>query len=47
MLHYSSVQFGLELVPKDYEMDTSYPFKKFDIISMVPVYKVPCITILL
>ncbi|CAH8275091.1 unnamed protein product [Arabidopsis lyrata] len=34
-----SHKVGLELVPKDYEMDTSYPFKKFDIISMVPVYK--------
>lgn len=34
-------QVGLELVPKDYEMDTSCPFKKLDIISMVPVYKVP------
>ncbi|KFK29334.1 hypothetical protein AALP_AA7G120400 [Arabis alpina] len=34
-----SHKVGLELVPKDYDMDTSYPFKKFDIISMVPVYK--------
>ncbi|XP_010448033.1 PREDICTED: protein TSS [Camelina sativa] len=34
-----SHKVGLELVPKDYEMDTSFPFKKFDIISMVPVYK--------
>nr|XP_043619681.1 protein TSS-like [Erigeron canadensis] len=30
---------GLELVPKDYDMDSAYPFKKADIISMVPVYK--------
>ncbi|KAL0754447.1 hypothetical protein Bca101_092115 [Brassica carinata] len=34
-----SQKVGLELVPKDYEMDTSSPFKKLDIISMVPVYK--------
>ncbi|KAM6552996.1 hypothetical protein CsatB_013758 [Cannabis sativa] len=30
---------GLELVPKDYDMDSSSPFQKSDIISMVPVYK--------
>ncbi|KAG2263037.1 hypothetical protein Bca52824_070116 [Brassica carinata] len=34
-----SHKVGLELVPKDYEMETSCPFKKLDIISMVPVYK--------
>ncbi|XP_071933000.1 protein REDUCED CHLOROPLAST COVERAGE 2 [Coffea arabica] len=27
------------LVPRDYDMDTSCPFKKTDIISMIPVYK--------
>ncbi|KAB1212001.1 Clustered mitochondria protein [Morella rubra] len=30
---------GLELVPRDYDMDSSLPFRKSDIISMVPVYK--------
>ncbi|XP_059635933.1 protein REDUCED CHLOROPLAST COVERAGE 2 [Cornus florida] len=30
---------GLELVPRDYDMDSAYPFKKSDIVSMVPVYK--------
>ncbi|KAK4431900.1 protein TSS [Sesamum alatum] len=30
---------GLELVPRDYDMDTPFPFKKSDVISMVPVYK--------
>lgn len=30
---------GLELVPRDYDMDSTSPFKKSDIISMVPVYK--------
>ncbi|GKD40067.1 protein TSS, partial [Tanacetum coccineum] len=30
---------GLELVPRDYDMDSAYLFKKADIISMVPVYK--------
>ncbi|XP_077214397.1 protein REDUCED CHLOROPLAST COVERAGE 3-like [Tasmannia lanceolata] len=32
-------KLGLELVPKDYVMDIPNPFKKSDIISMVPVYK--------
>ncbi|KAI4377268.1 hypothetical protein MLD38_014928 [Melastoma candidum] len=30
---------GLELVPRDFDMDTPSPFKTTDIISMVPVYK--------
>ncbi|KAK7281559.1 hypothetical protein RIF29_09661 [Crotalaria pallida] len=30
---------GLELVPKDYDMDTASPFRNSDIISMVPIYK--------
>ncbi|XP_061355270.1 protein REDUCED CHLOROPLAST COVERAGE 2 isoform X2 [Gastrolobium bilobum] len=30
---------GLELVPRDYDMDTASPFRKSDIVSMVPVYK--------
>ncbi|XP_011079362.1 protein TSS [Sesamum indicum] len=30
---------GLELVPRDYDMDSPLPFKKSDVISMVPVYK--------
>ncbi|KAJ0090738.1 hypothetical protein Patl1_14488 [Pistacia atlantica] len=34
-----SHKVGLELVPRDYDMDTAYPFRKSDIISMVPVYK--------
>ncbi|XP_044463968.1 protein TSS-like [Mangifera indica] len=34
-----SNKVGLELVPRDYDMDTAYPFRKTDIISMVPVYK--------
>uniref|UniRef100_A0A1J3JXP1 Clustered mitochondria protein n=1 Tax=Noccaea caerulescens TaxID=107243 RepID=A0A1J3JXP1_NOCCA len=34
-----SHKVGLELVPKDYDVDTPYPFNKLDIISMVPVYK--------
>lgn len=33
-------QVGIELVPKDYDMDSASPFQKSDIISMVPVYKV-------
>lgn len=34
-----SHKVGLELVPRDYDMDTPSPFKKSDIVSMVPVYK--------
>lgn len=30
---------GLEIVPRDYDMDSATPFKKSDIISMVPLYK--------
>ncbi|KAG8379796.1 hypothetical protein BUALT_Bualt07G0126600 [Buddleja alternifolia] len=30
---------GLELVPKDYDLESSAPFKKSDIISIVPVCK--------
>ncbi|XVE98631.1 hypothetical protein REPUB_Repub03eG0123200 [Reevesia pubescens] len=34
-----SHKVGLELVPRDYDMDTPSPFRKSDIISMVPLYK--------
>lgn len=30
---------GLELAPRDYDVDSPNPFRKMDIISMVPVYK--------
>ncbi|XP_054805216.1 protein REDUCED CHLOROPLAST COVERAGE 2-like [Prosopis cineraria] len=30
---------GLELGPRDYDMETISPFRKLDIISMVPIYK--------
>lgn len=30
---------GLELVTKDYDMDMPHPFRKSDIISVVPIYK--------
>ncbi|CAA7408118.1 unnamed protein product [Spirodela intermedia] len=30
---------GLELVPRDYEMDGPSPFRRSDIISIVPIYK--------
>jgi hypothetical protein len=33
-------QVGLEMVSRDYDMENPYPFKKYDIISMVPVCKV-------
>ncbi|KAK9141476.1 hypothetical protein Syun_010876 [Stephania yunnanensis] len=36
---------GIELVPRDYDMDSPCPFRKSDIVSMVPVYKhVACST---
>ncbi|CAI0394281.1 unnamed protein product [Linum tenue] len=34
-----SHKVGLELLPRDYEVDTASPFRKSDIISMIPVYK--------
>ncbi|KAF7838111.1 protein TSS [Senna tora] len=30
---------GLELVPRDYDMESASPFRKLDIVSMVPIYK--------
>ncbi|CAL9081594.1 unnamed protein product [Musa textilis] len=30
---------GIELVPKDFDMDSAFPFDKLDIISLVPVHK--------
>ena len=33
-------QVGLEMVSRDYDMENPYPFRKYDIISMVPVCKV-------
>ncbi|KAH7422615.1 hypothetical protein KP509_12G017100 [Ceratopteris richardii] len=30
---------GIEVAPRDYDMECSQPFKEIDIISMVPVYK--------
>ena len=34
------VQVGLELLPRDYDMESPKPFGKYDIISLVPVCKV-------
>ncbi|MED6123393.1 hypothetical protein PIB30_048756 [Stylosanthes scabra] len=30
---------GLELVPRDYDIDRASPFRKYDVVSMVPIYK--------
>ncbi|KAL3517293.1 hypothetical protein ACH5RR_024195 [Cinchona calisaya] len=30
---------GIELVPRDFDMDSSNPFRKVDIVSLVPVHK--------
>ncbi|KAF5466795.1 hypothetical protein F2P56_016690 [Juglans regia] len=32
-------KIGLELISRDYDMECPYPFRKYDIISMVPVCK--------
>ncbi|CAN1165297.1 Protein REDUCED CHLOROPLAST COVERAGE 2 [Linum perenne] len=34
-----SHKVGLELLPRDYDMDTAFPFRRSDVISMIPVYK--------
>jgi protein TIF31 len=31
---------GIELVPRDFDMDSPNPFRKSDVVSLVPVYKV-------
>ncbi|XP_023547998.1 protein TSS-like [Cucurbita pepo subsp. pepo] len=30
---------GIELVPRDFDMDSSFPFQKSDVVSLVPVHK--------
>ncbi|CAN0889699.1 Protein REDUCED CHLOROPLAST COVERAGE 1 [Linum grandiflorum] len=30
---------GIELVPRDFDMDSPYPFQKSDVVSLVPVHK--------
>ncbi|XP_039143172.1 LOW QUALITY PROTEIN: protein TSS-like [Dioscorea cayenensis subsp. rotundata] len=30
---------GIELAPRDFDMDSAFPFHKFDIVSLVPVHK--------
>ena len=37
---HGTYQVGVELAPRDYDMESLNPFKKSDIVSMVPVYKV-------
>ncbi|CAN1793893.1 Protein REDUCED CHLOROPLAST COVERAGE 1 [Linum perenne] len=34
---------GIELVPRDFDMDSPSPFQKSDVVSLVPVHKVPLI----
>uniref|UniRef100_A0A164TYR7 Clu domain-containing protein n=1 Tax=Daucus carota subsp. sativus TaxID=79200 RepID=A0A164TYR7_DAUCS len=33
------LEVGIELVPRDYDMDSPQPFRKIDIVSLVPVHK--------
>jgi hypothetical protein len=35
-----SSQVGIELVPRDFDMDSPHPFRKSDVVSLVPVHKV-------
>ena len=35
-----TTQVGLELVPRDYDMECPNPFRKYDVISLVPLCKV-------
>lgn len=35
-----SLKVGIELVSRDYDMDSSTPFRKVDVVSLVPVHKV-------
>ncbi|KAF9669070.1 hypothetical protein SADUNF_Sadunf14G0069500 [Salix dunnii] len=30
---------GIELVPRDFDMDSPHPFRKFDVVSLVPLHK--------
>lgn len=32
---------GIELVSRDFDMDSPSPFQKIDVVSLVPVHKVP------
>ncbi|CAA2960588.1 Hypothetical predicted protein [Olea europaea subsp. europaea] len=40
ILHELCQKVVLELVPRDYDMDSPFPFKKSNIISLIPAYKV-------
>jgi len=31
---------GIELVPRDYDMGSPNPFRKTDVVSLIPVHKV-------
>lgn len=33
-------QVGIELIPRDFDMDSPAPFRKTDVVSLVPVHKV-------
>jgi protein TIF31 len=40
VLNLKGQQVGIEIAPRDYDLDTPSPFRTGDIISMIPVYKV-------
>jgi len=40
-------QVGIEMVPRDYDMNSPDPFRKIDIVGLVPVHKVMQYTVLL
>jgi len=38
--YFDEFQVGIELVPRDYDMNSPTPFHKTDIVSLIPVHKV-------
>ncbi|KAL2893231.1 Protein TSS [Bienertia sinuspersici] len=40
LLHGLCQKVGLELIPRDYDMNSPNPFRKTDIVSLIPVHKV-------
>lgn len=40
MLNCICPQVGIELIPRDFDMESPEPFQKTDVVSLVPVHKV-------
>lgn len=39
-IQFICAQVGIELIPRDFDMDSPEPFRKTDVVSLVPVHKV-------